>query len=75
MLDRQSQSGFQTAFRAVDKLQAAAFGAETKSRQVVTENRAMGITGPYSLGAISNDQMLENSEKVEILTRDRNNPG
>lgn len=58
-----------------DKLQASAFAAETKSRQIVTENRAMGITGPYSLGAISNDQILENSEKVEILTRDRNNPG
>ncbi|OTG73994.1 hypothetical protein B9T26_07590 [Acinetobacter sp. ANC 4169] len=58
-----------------DRLQVAAFGAETKSRQVVTENRAIGISGPYSLGAISNDQILENSEKVEILTRDRNNPG
>lgn len=58
-----------------DKLQVSAFGAQTNSRQVVTENRAMGISGPYSLGAISNDLMLENSEKVEILTRDRNNPG
>ena len=69
-----SLTGFKLGHEG-DKLQAAAFGAETKSRQVVTENRAMGITGPYSLGAISNDQMLENSEKVEILTRDRNNPG
>lgn len=58
-----------------DKFQAAAFGAQTKSRQVVTESRAMGVSGPYSLGSISNDMMLENSEKVEILTRDRNNPG
>lgn len=58
-----------------DKLQASAFVAETKSRQIVTENRAIGITGPYSLGNISNDQILENSEKVEVLTRDRNNPG
>src|SRR5690606_21403837 len=58
-----------------DKVQLAAFGAQTKSRQIVTENRAMGITGPYSLGTISNDLMLENSEKVEVLTRDRNNPG
>lgn len=58
-----------------DKFQVSAFGAQTKSRQVVTENRAMGITGPYSLGAISQDLMLENSEKVEVLTRDRNNPG
>lgn len=27
------------------------------------------------MGAISNDLILENSEKVEVLTRDRNNPG
>ena len=58
-----------------DKFQASAFVAETKSRQVVTENRALGISGPYSLGSISNDLILENSEKVEVLTRDRNNPG
>ena len=58
-----------------DKFQASAFVAETKSRQVVTENRALGISGPYSLGSISNELILDNSEKVEILTRDRNNPG
>lgn len=58
-----------------DKFQASAFAAETKSRQVVTENRALGISGPYSLGSISNELILDNSEKVEILTRDRNNPG
>lgn len=58
-----------------DKFQVAAFGAQTKSRQVVSENRALGITGPYSLGSISNDLILENSEKVEVLTRDRDNPG
>lgn len=38
-----------------DKLQASAFVAQTKSRQIVTENRALRISGPYSLGAISND--------------------
>ena len=58
-----------------DQFQSSAFVAETKSRQVVTENRALGISGPYSLGSISNDLILENSEKVEVLTRDRNNPG
>ncbi|HCL60546.1 MAG TPA: hypothetical protein DHW80_12355 [Acinetobacter sp.] len=58
-----------------DKFQASAFVAETKSRQVVTENRALGISGPYSLGSISSELILDNSEKVEILTRDRNNPG
>ena len=58
-----------------DKFNVAAFAAQTKSRQVVSENRALGITGPYSLGSISNDLILENSEKVEVLTRDRDNPG
>lgn len=61
--------------REGDKFQASAFVAETKSRQVVTENRALGISGPYSLGSISSELILDNSEKVEILTRDRNNPG
>ena len=60
---------------ASDKVQASAFLAETQSRQIVTENRALGISGPYSLGAISQEFILENSEKVEVLTRDRNNPG
>ena len=58
-----------------DKLSAAGFLAETHSRQVVSESRALGISGPYSLGSIPNDLILENSEKVEIITRDRNNPG
>lgn len=63
------------AGHASDKVQASVFLAETQSRQIVTENRALGISGPYSLGAISQDFILENSEKVEVLTRDRNNPG
>lgn len=58
-----------------DRLSAAGFLAETNSRQVVSESRALGITGPYSLGSIPNDLILENSEKVELITRDRNNPG
>ena len=69
-----SLTGIKVGYES-DKFQLSAFGAKTKSRQIVTENRAMGITGPYSLGAVSQDLMLENSEKVEVLTRDRNNPG
>lgn len=69
-----SLTGLKAGYES-NKFQATAFVAETQSRQIVTDNRALGITGPYSLGSISNDLILENSEKVEVLTRDRNNPG
>ena len=52
-----------------------AFAARTNSRQVTTEQRAMLITGPYSMGNVSTDAVLSNSEKVEVIVRDRNNPG
>lgn len=58
-----------------DKYKVTAFAAETNTEQVVTEQRALGISGPYSLGNVDVDDMLENSEKVEIIIRDRNNPG
>ncbi|WP_374297434.1 SdrD B-like domain-containing protein [Acinetobacter sp.] len=58
-----------------DKYKVSAFAAETNTEQVVTEQRALGISGPYSLGNVDTDDILENSEKVEILVRDRNNPG
>lgn len=51
------------------------FAAQTTSRQVVTEQRGLGISGPYSLGDVVFDTIIENSEKVELLVRDRNNPG
>lgn len=58
-----------------DQWKIAAFGAQTQSRQIAVDHRAMGVTGPYSLGTISSDLILENSEKVEVITRDRNNSG
>ena len=58
-----------------DKYKVTGFAAETNTEQVVTEQRALGISGPYSLGNVDTSDILENSEKVEILVRDRNNPG
>ncbi len=51
------------------------FAAQTTSRQIVTEQRGLGISGPYSLGDVAFDEIIENSEKVELLVRDRNNTG
>lgn len=51
-----------------------AFVAETSTSQRVNETRGLGISGPYPL-ANNFDAVLENSETVEIITRDANNPG
>ncbi|WP_228198918.1 MULTISPECIES: SdrD B-like domain-containing protein [Acinetobacter] len=57
-----------------DRYKLSGFASRTSTTQVVNELRAMGVSGPYSLG-ISADEVLENSEKIEIIVRDRNNPG
>ena len=46
----------------------SAFASQTSSRQVVDELPALGTTGPY---ALSRAPLVENSEKIELLTRDR----
>ncbi|WP_289115592.1 hypothetical protein [uncultured Psychrobacter sp.] len=51
-----------------------AFLAETSTSQRVNETRGLGISGPYPL-AEDFDAVLENSETIEMITRDRNNPG
>ena len=51
-----------------------AFAAETSSSQRVNETRGLGISGPYPL-AENFDDVLENSETIEIITRDANNAG
>lgn len=58
-----------------DKYKVTAFAANTNTQQVVNEQRAMGISGPYSLGSVNAQDIRDNSEKVEVITRDRNNPG
>ncbi len=47
------------------------FGSLDDNQQVVEELPGRGISGPYTL---SNTDILENSEKVELLTRDRDQP-
>ncbi|MDO5768583.1 MAG: hypothetical protein Q4P13_03695 [Psychrobacter sp.] len=57
-----------------DNTRVTAFAAETNSSQRVNETRGLGISGPYPL-AEDFDAVLENSETVEILVRDADNPG
>ncbi len=45
------------------------FAANDSLKQAVEEYRANGTSGPYS---VRNSSALENSEKVEILVRDKN---
>ena len=47
------------------------FASHSSSRQVIDEVPARGVSGPY---ALSRSALVANSEKVEILTRDRNQP-
>lgn len=48
-----------------------AFASQDSSRPVIEELPAAGISGPYYINNLS---ILVNSEKVEIITRDRNQP-
>lgn len=48
-----------------------AFASRDRTRQVVEDIRANGTSGPFML---KTGDMLGNSEKVEIITRDRNQP-
>lgn len=58
-----------------DKAKVTAFAAQTSSSQHVTETRGLGISGPYPTGVKDFSDILLNSETVEVLVRDRNNPG
>jgi uncharacterized repeat protein (TIGR01451 family) len=57
-----------------DKTKVTAYAAQAHSHQQVTETRGLGISGPYPTG-VDFDQILLNSETVEVITRYRNNPG
>lgn len=48
-----------------------AFASYDNARQVVEEVPANGTSGPFFLG---NSSALENSEQIEIITRDRDQP-
>jgi hypothetical protein len=48
-----------------DKYKVTAFAANTNTQQVVNEQRAMGISGPYGLGSVNAQDIRDNSEKVK----------
>ena len=54
-----------------DRLSLRSFASRDSFRRVVDELPALGISGPY---ALSRADGLLNSEQVEIVTRDRNQP-
>ena len=57
-----------------DNTRVTTFAARTATSQQVNETRGLGISGPYPLGN-NFDAVLENSETVEVITRDADNPG
>ncbi|MCB1673394.1 MAG: DUF11 domain-containing protein [Pseudomonadales bacterium] len=61
------------AHYATDDFKATTFVAQTKAKQKVIEKPALGVSGPYTLDNV--DGLRVNSEKVEIIKRDRNNLG
>ncbi len=56
-----------------DTVRATSYVSRTAQTQRVEEFPARGISGPYFLAA-SNGDLLSNSEKVELLVRDRSQP-
>jgi hypothetical protein len=50
---------------------ANVFATKDSLRQVIEEFRGQGISGPF---ALSNNTALENSERIEVIVRDRNQP-
>ncbi|HEX8311246.1 MAG TPA: hypothetical protein VF614_08020 [Chthoniobacteraceae bacterium] len=56
------------------RVSANAWASYDSTRQIIEELRANGTSGPY-LFNVRNGNGLVNSEKVEIITRARNNPG
>jgi len=53
------------------RVSATGFASHDSLRQVVEELFANGTSGPFTL---ANNNGIENSEKVEVLVRDRNQP-
>ncbi|AMN67693.1 DUF11 domain-containing protein [Psychrobacter sp. P11G5] len=66
-------TGIKAQFEDTDT-RITTFLAETSSSQRVNETRGLGISGPYPLAG-DFDAVLENSETIEVITRDANNPG
>jgi uncharacterized repeat protein (TIGR01451 family) len=60
------QHRFETSRTSVN-----AFASRDTLKQIVDEFAALGVSGPYS---VSNPNGVSGTEKVEIITRDRNQP-
>jgi len=54
-----------------EKVSATAFATRSRANQLVEELPGRGVSGPY---ALSRADGLINSERVELVTRDRNQP-
>ncbi len=68
---RRSLTGVQQHFENAH-LRVEAFSSRERSRRSVEELRGLGVSGPYTL---SGAPLIENSEQVEIVVRDRDQPG
>lgn len=69
-LYNRSMSGIRSHVQKADS-QLDVFAMHDSLKQAVEEYRANGTSGPFS---VANLNVVENSEKLEIIVRDRNNP-
>ena len=63
-------TGF-TAHYETPRIRANLFGAQERTHQFIDEQPGRGISGPY---AVSQANAVANSETIQILVRDRNQP-
>jgi uncharacterized repeat protein (TIGR01451 family) len=68
---QRSLTGVQQRYES-SRMRVDAFSSRERARLSVEEFPGFGISGPYALAAAP---ILENSEQVEILVRDRDQPG
>ena len=54
-----------------ERYSANVYASHDKLKQVIEEFAGRGVSGPY---AVSNSTGVQNSEKIELLVRDRNQP-
>jgi hypothetical protein len=54
-----------------DRYHANVYASHDNLKQVIEEFAGRGVSGPY---AVSNNTGVQNSEKIELLVRDRNQP-
>ena len=56
-----------------DTVRATSYVSRTAQVQQIEEFRAVGTSGPYYLSATNGD-FVDNSEQIEVMVRDRNQP-